>query len=365
MSTFLTLFTVLLFALGCQDSAGSENRGSISMNQDEKGLKKAIFAGGCFWCVESDFQKVDGVVDVVSGYTGGQTENPTYHEVSGGDSGHVEAVQVLYDPEKVTYEQLLDLFWRHVDPTDDSGQFVDRGAQYRTAVFYDDEEQKLTAEKSKEALNRSGYFDKPIVTEIIKRSIFYPAEERHQDFYKKDPMRYRQYRMSSGRDRFLKKTWNASIEGTPGGETIRFSRPDDEKLRKQLTPMQYKVTQKEGTEPPFQNEFWDNKEPGIYVDVVSGEPLFLSTDKFDSGTGWPSFTRPIVPQNIVEKTDGSLFMARTEVRSRQGDSHLGHVFLDGREPTGLRYCINSAALRFIPMEDLEKEGYGQYLDQLL
>lgn len=313
-------------------------------------FKYAVFAGGCFWCMVKPFDQLKGVTQVTAGYTGGKKAYPTYEEVCTHTTGHYEAVQITYDPQKADYREIVDAFFKSIDPTDPGGQFHDRGSSYLTAVFYQDEEQRQIAENYKVALQESGRFEKPIVTAILPAGIFYPAEDYHQDYYKNNPLRYKLYYKGSGRGQFIEKNW---------GRT----RDEKAEIKKKLTDIQYQVTQENATEPPYQNIYHDHFQPGIYVDVVSGKPLFSSRHKFDSGCGWPAFSRPIDEAEMREKEDLTHGMMRTEVRSSYADSHLGHVFKDGpMEAGGLRYCINSAALKFIPKEKMKEEGYEAYLD---
>lgn len=315
---------------------------------NSQSLEKAIFAGGCFWCMVEPFDQQPGIEQIVSGYTGGDKPNPTYEEVCTNTTGHREAVEITFDPAVYPYEKLLETFWKQIDPTDPGGQFNDRGESYKTAIYYTNEEQKKLAEQSKKQLENSRKFDKPIVTEILPAKPFYKAEEHHQDYYKKQAFHYNLYKKGSGRKDFIKQHWGPNYS--------------KEELKEKLNPIQYHVTQENGTEKPYDNEYWDNTEEGIYVDIVSGEPLFSTTEQYDAGCGWPSFTRPLNRQSLVENLDTSFGMRRIEVRSGDSDSHLGHVFDDGpMDKGGMRYCINSAALRFIPKDKLKEEGFEQYL----
>jgi peptide methionine sulfoxide reductase msrA/msrB len=350
---FNIVFVLALTVTACtkaNSKVGTKNMNTmVAYNENDN---VATLAGGCFWCIEAPFEKIEGVSIVISGYAGGTTPDPSYKEVASGQTDYREAVQVYFDPAVISYNEILDVFWKQFDPTDDGGSFYDRGHQYTSAVFYHDENQKVIAEYSKSKLDNSGIFNKQVVTPIKKFSTFYPAEEYHQDYYKKDPERYYKYRKGSGRDKFIMNHWK---------NMSKYSKPKNNEIKEMLTETQYQITQKNGTERAFKNEYWNNKEKGIYVDIVSGEPLFSSADKFKSGTGWPSFTKPVDPIYLKKIEDISFGMKRVEVRSKLGDSHLGHVFNDGPEPTKLRYCINSASLRFISMNKMKENGYGEYL----
>lgn len=346
--------------MACSNTPSEKSKDSAVVTAPEEKVvfssktQLATFAGGCFWCVEAPFEDLDGVISVISGYAGGKEKNPTYGEVSSGKTSHKESVQITFDPEVISYSELVDIFWQTYDPTDVGGSFYDRGPQYESAIFFHDAEQKKVAEESKARLNKSGKFQKPIATPLIKYTNFYAAEDYHQDYYKKSPKEYYAYRTGSGRDAFIREYW-------PELSEKKYPAPTQAELKKKLTSLQYEVAMEDATEFAFQNEYNGNKKEGIYVCIVSGAPLFSSKDKYESGSGWPSFTKPIDARIIDKPIDKELGMTRVEVRSKLGGSHLGHVFFDGPPPTNLRYCMNSAAMKFIPKEEMQSSGYGDYL----
>ncbi len=359
--------------------------------------RTAVFAGGCFWSMEKAFDKAPGVRDVMSGYTGGRTRNPSYENYS--QAGHREAIAVSYDPGKITFAGLVEYFVKHINPLDRGGSFIDRGRNYSPAIYVADESERAAAESVIQAIDRLGVYRGRINVPILAREPFWPAEQYHQDYYRKQPAVYAKYAAGSGRGEFIQRHWGdraghcelpsafPDASGSAESQSQRdeqpreltdnsasdaearqapwkdFQKPTSGVLRRQLDRLQYQVTQHDFTEPAFRNRYWNHHAPGLYVDVVSGEPLFASTAKFDSGTGWPAFTNPIERDGVVFHPDYSNGQQRVEVRSKYADSHLGHVFSDGpRARGGMRFCINSAALRFIPLSRLEAEGYEAYAE---
>ncbi len=344
--------------------------------------EKIVLAGGCFWCTEAEYNHAEGIVSAISGYADSDTPNPSYEDVSSGSVKAREAVELVYDKSIIDINDILERYFTHIDPTDKEGAFADRGHQYTPAIYYTTEYQSVKAKDIIAKINASKKFDLPVAVEVLPYTNFYNAEEYHQDYKDKNPVRYSAYREASGRNNFVKIHWQdgstttrevfmdsapLSAQASTSSTTTKkkwndFSDIEKSKRLKELSDLQYKVTQNAGTEKPFTDgNYNDNHEKGLYVDIVSGEPLFYSDDKFDSGTGWPSFVKPVSAEAVSLHEDNGLFTSRTEVKSVIADSHLGHVFDDGpKDKGGKRYCINGAAMRFIKYEDLDAEGYGDY-----
>lgn len=346
MKQLIFVFILLTSCLAC-----ANNRvGQTEKKEDMKSTKEIYLAGGCFWGTEHFLKLIDGVEATQVGYANGNIANPTYKQVCTGTTDFAETVKVQYDPVKVDLPFLIDLYFKTIDPTSVNKQGNDRGTQYRTGIYYTDPADLSVIQETVHRL--AATYTRPLAVEMKPLENFYPAEEYHQDYLDKNPGGYCHINLALFE---MARKANAP-------KTATYQKPDDATLRKKLSAEQYAVTQKNATEPAFHNEFWNEHRPGIYVDITTGEPLFVSTDKFDSGCGWPSFSKPIQKELIAEKKDTTHGMIRTEVRSKTGDAHLGHVFTDGpKDKGGLRYCINSASLRFIPKEKMKEEGYGEYL----
>lgn len=350
ITIFVALLLGSLFTMGCARSA-SNNHQNKKENSKMENLSEIYFAGGCFWGTEHFLKQIRGVESTQVGYANGNIANPTYQQVCTGKTNFAETVKVEYNPKEIDLKFLIDLFFKTIDPTSLNKQGNDRGTQYRTGIYYTDPADLPVIRAAVDELAKG--YSKPLVVEIEPLSNFYPAEDYHQDYLDKNPGGYCHINPA-----LFEMARKANKKQT-------YKKPDDATLRARLTPEQYAVTQKNATEPAFRNEYWNEHREGIYVDITTGEPLFVSTDKFDSGCGWPSFSKPIDKNLIDEKRDTSHGMVRTEVRSKNGDAHLGHVFNDGpADKGGLRYCINSASLRFIPKDKMKEEGYGEYLKLL-
>ena len=340
------IFVLLISCLACADNQAEQ----AERKKDMESTKEIYLAGGCFWGTEHFLKLIDGVETTQVGYANGNIANPTYKQVCTETTDFAETVKVQYDPLKVDLPFLIDLYFKTIDPTSVNRQGNDRGTQYRTGIYYTDPADLAVIQETVHRLATA--YPRPLAVEIKPLKNFYPAEDYHQDYLDKNPGGYCHINPA-----LFEMARKANAPKAP-----TYQKPDDATLRKKLSAEQYAVTQKNATEPAFHNEFWNEHRPGIYVDITTGEPLFVSTDKFDSGCGWPSFSKPIQKELIAEKKDTTHGMIRTEVRSKTGDAHLGHVFTDGpKDKGGLRYCINSASLRFIPKEKMKEEGYGEYL----
>lgn len=322
---------------------------NTGINYEKRELNEIWVAGGCFWSVEAYMSRIYGVADVTVGYANGSTDNPTYEDVCYRNSGHAETAYVRYDPERTDLKTLLQYYFKSIDPTLKDRQANDRGTQYRTGIYYRNEDDLPVILEVMEQVQKQ--YDKPVVTEVLPLKHYSEAESYHQDYLQKNPHGYSHIDYSP--------LFDQQFVNIPAS---LYTKPEEAELRQRLTPDQFAITQMDSTEPAFRNAYWDNHEPGLYVDIVTGEPLFISRHKFDSGTGWPSFTRPIAGDVVTYLEDSSFGYQRIEVRSRAGDSHLGHVFNDGpAEEGGLRFCINSGALRFIPLAKMKAEGYEDYI----
>lgn len=385
MILITVFFVIIMFFLYFSKYSISKNVPSTNRHDESvSNTKTLLVAGGCFWCVEADLEKLSGVIGAVSGYAGGQSTDPTYKTYQTG--GHREVVEVTYDLDKISYEEIMIYALKHMDPTDGEGSFYDRGVAYAPAMYFETKAEKKLLENMLAEINEHGPYDKPLAILVEERPKFYPAEDYHQDYYKGSlsSVKYQYYRRASGRDAFIKQHWgddtgpnlpwrvvgvepnkNSISSITNAKPWLTYQKPSLAELEVKLDPLVFKVTQKDGTERAFSSPLDKEYGRGIYVDVLSGEPLFSSRDKFDSGTGWPSFTKPISPTAVTEHEDRKLWVVRIEVRSTIADNHLGHVFTDGPvDRGGLRYCMNGAALRFIPQNEMILNGYIDYLSFL-